>query len=194
MRDAWYSDKRDVIKWGTLIHLARRHRVRTIFQVTFRRFSERPRLESEDGVWPVAEEVWRHFRNLRDIRRLQRPCGVRVRVVDDWFDPKERRTYLRRVAAALRTEARRKVVLLDPDTGIAPANRTAAHIARDEITEVWKVLSPRDWLVLYQHARRARAWRGQVRSQFARACNHARVTVFTSEWAPDVTFFAAAKR
>ena len=194
MRDAWYGDKRDLVKWGTLVLLARRHAIRTIIQVAFRRLSDKPRLKSDGREWDVADEVWSHFRSLRAIRRLQRTCGLEIRVLDDWFDPNERDSYLRKVVALLDADTRRKVVLLDPDTGIAPAKRTGAHIGRDEITEVWKALSPGDWLVLYQHRRRAKGWQDQVRQQFGRSCNRARVTTFVSEAVSDVAFFATARR
>jgi len=193
MRDEWYGDPRDVVKWGALVHLARHHHIRTIIQVAFYRLSDRPRLESDGREWEVADEVWSHFRSLRAIRRLQRPCGLTIRVLDNRFDPKERYAYLRRLVAMLDADTRRKVVLLDPDTGIAPAKGTGAHVGPDEITEVWKALSPRDWLVLYQHGRRAKGWQNQVRRQFARACKDARVSTFGSESASDVALFATAK-
>ena len=47
MQDEWYGDKRDVIKWGTLVHLAHRHAIRAIIQVAFLRLSDKPRLESD---------------------------------------------------------------------------------------------------------------------------------------------------
>ena len=77
---------------------------------------------------------------------------------ESWFDPKERDTYLRMVVAMLNADNRRKVVLLDPDTGIAPSKQTGDHIGLDEIRSVWEALCRRDWLVLYQHGRRVKGW------------------------------------
>ena len=30
MKDTWYGDKRDLVKWGTLVHLARRENIKQI--------------------------------------------------------------------------------------------------------------------------------------------------------------------
>src|SRR2546430_2724044 len=194
MREEWYGDKRDVVKWGTLVHLARDNGIQAIVQVALFRVSDRPRLESDGREWEIAEEVWSHFRSLRAILRLQRPCGLQIRVLDNRFEARERHTYLRKLVSMLAANRRRKVVLLDPDTGIAPGRKTGAHIGPEEITEVWRALSRGDGLVLYQHGRRAKSWRNAVRRQFARACRVARVLTFVSESASDVALFATAKR
>jgi len=196
VKDAWYGDKRDLIKWGALVHLARHNRARKIIQVAFFRptvLDNRPHLESEGQEWPVAEEVWFHFRDLRSIRHLARRCGLKIDVLGTRFDHANRDKYFRDVVRALEAAKGRKVVLLDPDTGMEPTRRTESHVGRDEIEEVWRALSSHDWLVLYQHQRRESGWRDEVRKEFSRACDGARVDMFASPRASDVAFFVASK-
>ena len=47
MQDTWYGDHRDVVKWGTLVHLARSEEIRTIVQVAFLRCAQHPTLETD---------------------------------------------------------------------------------------------------------------------------------------------------
>lgn len=35
MRDIWYSDNRDLVKWGVLAHIARTQFLKTIVQVPY---------------------------------------------------------------------------------------------------------------------------------------------------------------
>ena len=44
MRDIWYADNRDLIKWGALFHLARVFEAVRILQVAYYRASEFGRL------------------------------------------------------------------------------------------------------------------------------------------------------
>jgi len=44
MKDTWYGDRRDLVKWGTLVHLARSEQIMTVIQVAFLRKGERPPL------------------------------------------------------------------------------------------------------------------------------------------------------
>ncbi len=197
MQDIWYGDKRDLIKWGTVVHLAHHHRIRTILQVAFFRpnnLSDRPRLESHGRQSQVAHEVWCHFRNLQSIQGLARRCALKIRVLGARFDPDKRDRYFRYVVRTLEAHRQRKVVLLDPDTGIEPkTRRTASHVGVAEIDQVWRIIRPGDWLVLYQHRRRVRGWQDDVRKDFVRACGMSDVRIFTSTSASDVAFFVATK-
>ncbi len=198
MRDDWYGDKRDLVKWGVLFHLARHYRVRAIIQVPFlrARITEGPWLESNRRRWLIAAEVWLHFRNLLDIRRLGRRCRLAIDVLDTRFDPLTRKSYIGEVVRQLGTYEMQKIVLLDPDTGLEPRRRTGSHVGLDEVAAVWRTLASGDWLVLYQHARRVKGWRGGARETFARACRVevARVRSFWSTSASDVVLFALLKR
>lgn len=196
MREKWYGDSRDLVKWGTLVVLAREHRLRTIIQIPFLRGGpdgDRPTLRSGTKTWPLPDEVWSHFRNVRAVARLGSRCGLTVRVCPYVFRHIRRDEYLRRVIGTLRGHRGRKAVLLDPDTGMEPSRLTAAHVGYGEISGVWQALSRGDWLVLYQHQRRKTGWLAEVKREFERACNTVAAHAFLSASAPDVAFLAAAK-
>jgi hypothetical protein len=168
MKDTWYADNRDLVKWGVLAHLAERETLGTIVQVPYLRFGPRPPLQIDnDGA---------------------------VIVVPDEFEPADRAGYQTKVLQHLRTITGPKVVLLDPDTGLAPNRAAAEHISHAEVAALWTSLNLGDWLVLYQHASRTKGWREHARDRFSDACSGTQVTVFASpKLAWDVCFLVARK-
>jgi hypothetical protein len=196
MKNRWYCDNRDLVKWGTLVHLARSEQIRTVIQVAFlRRRVERPPLQTDQGEAEIAQEVWRYLRDVNLICGLGKKTGLDIVVLDQEFDPKRRREYIREVADFLKSRPERKVVLLDPDTGIEPKKAGPKHVKVIEIQELWEALSQGDWLVLYQHASMQTDWREVTRAKFANACGAKEIKTFEArEIAWDVAFFAANKR
>lgn len=81
MRDIWYSDNRDLIKWGVLLRLADIYDAARILQLAFYRPSEFGRLVIDGQEHDIPKEVIAHFRNVRTIGGL----GSKVRVTV--FDP-----------------------------------------------------------------------------------------------------------
>lgn len=197
MRELWYSDKRDLVKWGAVVQLVQEEGIDRIIQVAFFRVTERPRLRSEGGEFPVAEEVWTHFRDLRNIEALGQKIGVEIAVIDHPFDASSRLEYLELVRSVLRRfGGLKKIVLLDPDTGIEPKKAKLEHVTVQEIEELWEELSPGDWLALYQHQRRDQQWREKTRSRFGDGCGTSCVRMFSGSGpavANDVVLFAAKK-
>ena len=59
MKDIWYGDEGDVVKWSVLLHLARSEGLRLIVQVAFFRHEE-PALETPDCEVDIPDEVWEH--------------------------------------------------------------------------------------------------------------------------------------
>lgn len=171
MRDRWYGDNRDLVKWGTVVHLARQHRAHTIFQIAFYH-PEQVSLEltANGEPVPVPSEVWAYFRRITDIERLKsRPC-LEIRVFDKEFSHGERRRYIQDAIAEIAgLKPRHLVVLLDPDTGIEPRRPGATHVTAEEVREVFDAIKPGDVLCLYQHARRDRKWLAKTRDQFQTA-------------------------
>ncbi|NOZ27474.1 MAG: hypothetical protein GXP39_05395 [Chloroflexi bacterium] len=195
MRELWYGDNRDLVKWGTLVQLAREERINKLVQVAFLRETERPRLRSNGEEFPIAWEVWKHFRDLRNIEALGQRTGIEIEVIDRPFDERKRREYLEFVKGLVqRNGTERKIVLLDPDTGIEPRNVRPEHVTVEEIKAIWGVLSEGDWLVLYQHRWRAQGWIDKARGKFAKACGAGKVRTYLGMTiAPDVALFAAKK-
>ena len=102
--------------------------------------------------------------------------------------------YTEKLVKHLATLASPKIVLLDPDTGIAPKHFNARHVTADEVRAVWEALEPHDWLVLYQHARRSKTWLADTVAEFNACCSGTDASIFRSqETAPDVALFAARR-
>ena len=72
MRDLWYGDKRDVVKWGTVIALARKRKIPVVLQVALYR-PDRPNYHLiVDGTSePFPVDVIRHFRDIDHIQQLR---------------------------------------------------------------------------------------------------------------------------
>ena len=193
MKDIWYADKRDLVKWATLAHLARRDSLQLIVQVPFRRSSELPVLQTGNGEIAIRREVWDFFRNVKAVEALGPRIRRRIVVLDRKFVPQQRKKYRQSVVKAVREFAEPKVVLLDPDIGIEPEKATPEHATVEDVKAVWNVLNARDWLVLYQHKWRQKDWCEKARSRFSAACEDPPVEGFRSRAAPDVVFIAARK-
>ena len=195
MRTQWYGDNRDVVKWGALVHLARRERRSTILQVAlFRPDGDQTKLSTARGVVPLPAEVCRHFRDLDDIQRLAASSGLRIEVLKTPFA--KRSNYFASVVSRIRELAGEPlVVFLDPDTGVAPQVPGLEHVTSDELSMTFDAMKPRDALVCYQHAGRQKDWRGVTRRGFAKALDVQTydVEVFESALAKDVVLFAAVK-
>jgi hypothetical protein len=195
MRDQWYGDNRDVVKWGVLVHLAKREAVSTILHVAMYRPGPPPApLATAHGKVDPPAEVLRHFRDLDDIQRLAVATGLAIEVVKEVFT--DRLAYFGRVCE--RVTGRRggpMLVLLDPDIGLAPDTYGPEHVTSTEVAAVFEVLRPGDLLVCYQHARKQKDWRGRARRAFANAPGlpSFEVEVLHSELAPDVLLLAAKK-
>ncbi len=204
MQDKWYADKRDIVKWGTLVHVARKHQATKILQVACYRQPETgvASLTSEQGNEPpqpvsLPQEVYRYFRDVRDIERLQNRTDLTIEVFNKEFcHPRE--AYFESVAEQVKRKRRnRLVVFLDPDTGIAPERATLAHVTDSEIRQIYGAMRKGDLLVFYQHARRRKEWKREAMSELARALAvpQKRIVTFTCpEIAPDVALFLLQKQ
>ncbi len=197
MQTQWYADKRDVVKWATLVHLCHEHGLRKIIQVPFLNDGEWDHSLNIDGCLAVfPQEVWCHFRNLADIRRLAQRTHLDIQVIPGKFHRSQRDEYIDEVCRNIGHCSKiAKVVLLDPDTGIEPKQADARHVRVLEIERVWQHLKRGDWLVLYQPALRKKNWRSVQKRKFAGACGDASVITYGCEKiAHDVVFFCAERK
>ena len=196
MRDQWYGDNRDLLKWGALTHIARRDQISTILHVAlYRPDDELPTLSSSRGRIEMPAQVVRHFRNLDDIQRLAKTLGIHIEVFKVPF--RDRSAYFEKARRWIESRSLDSlVVFLDPDTGLAPKIAGPEHVTADEIRLVFGVMKRGDTLVCYQRARRQKDWRGDRRRAFTRALGvpSQEVGVFDSELAKDVVLFSAIKR
>ena len=168
MRDRWYGDNRDLVKWGVLLHLAREYGVARILQVAYLRPTSWESLEIDGTSRPIPEAVTRHFRRIQNITGLS--ARPRIEVLDCPFS--DRSTYMAQVSAAVGgTPCETSLVFLDPDTGLAPKNPTLAHVLEAEVRDIWRAMRPRDVLVFYQHEtnKAGQPWVEPKRVQFVSA-------------------------
>ena len=168
MRDKWYSDNRDLVKWGVLLQLAELHNMATILQVAYYRPTpwDEKGIEIDGRAYPLPLEVVNHLRNINNIRALS-PC---VTVLDALYE--DRAEYLRCILQAIgRLPKKPAIVFLDPDIGLEPGKPKPEHVLETELGQIWGALRPRDLLVFYQHQtnRNGQPWVPQKRAQFEKA-------------------------
>ena len=197
MQDLWYGDKRDRVKWGTLVTLAQDRRVQTIVWVAYYRKFKEKHLFFDNEKKDMPTEVWDHFSNMHNIQRLAKATSLEIDVFDQNFSSDiDRKTYQKNLLLHLDEQGlHRKIVFLDPDTGIVADKPTRKHVSVDEIRKVWDRLGKNDFLVVYQHAPHKKDWETNQRGLFEGACTNSLVqTVKGPEIAKDVAFFVASRK
>ncbi len=201
MRDRWYGDKRDVVKWGTICVLAQKRSIRTVLQVAFYR-SERQNYHLTIGGTsePLPVAVIQHFWDIDHIQGLGANVNLRIdihKVMFQWsreFNTREdfRKAYFNGVTCKIKDYSDPVIVLLDPDTGIAPANYRYEHVTHKEIQAVLRAMKTCDVLLLYQHARIGDGdWLNSAKEEFCQAVGTdvPTETITCNEIAGDVVFF-----
>ena len=192
MRDKWYSDNRDLVKWGVLLRLADQYGAQRILQVAFYRPSTFGKLMINGKEQDLPKEVIHHFRNLQAVTRIS--PTVRVTVFDVTFE--DRTAYMEGVLSLLSSFGQERcIVFLDPDTGLEPHKKpTLNHVLEAEARAIWEKMKTNDIFVLYQHQtnRSGKKWIGTKQVQLARALGVKEQTILVAEApeiARDVAFF-----
>jgi len=181
MKERWFADDRDLVKWSALLHFARRHKLARILQVAYLRDDERPRVTIGDEDVAVDNAVWSFFRDVHRVHELGVATGIRIDVIADRFEPTQRGPYVDSVVATIRAAAADSMLLfLDPDTGLEPGRLGTVHVARDEVRRYWAVLRSGDWLSIYQHARHDTTWHADVPRELSALCGDATTKVARS--------------
>jgi hypothetical protein len=169
MRDQWYGDNRDLVKWGVLLELVRRHRVRHVLQILYYRSNTWGQMEIDGEQVELPAAVTQHFRNTKSVSAIQ--CSVPVDVVSEPFE--NRSHYLQIVLQRIQSRVHSPgIVFLDPDTGLEPPGVPGLqHVLDHEARKIWEVLSPGDVMVFYQHQtnRNGTPWIEPKKTQFERA-------------------------
>lgn len=167
MRDHWYGDNRDLVKWAILFKLAEIEKASQIIQVAYYQPSAFPRIQLDGKDHDIPSPVIEHFRRIQNISST--PSAIEVKVFD--FPLKDRDEYLKAVMEYVsRIGSERFVILLDPDTGLEPNNPSLKHILAVEAATIWQKLKPNDVLAIYQHQtnRAGQAWIEPKQNQLAR--------------------------
>ncbi|OGP36893.1 MAG: hypothetical protein A2X93_06560 [Deltaproteobacteria bacterium GWC2_56_8] len=197
MRDRWYGDKRDLVKWGVLSQLASTFGAVKILQIAYYRQDTWDSLEIDGQQYPLPGDVIKHFRNVHNVTNLETPA--RINVIGIPFGRVNRIQYTQGIVTAIKScGSERCVVFLDPDTGLEPKAAVGRqHVRESELATIWNGMRPGDVLVFYQHKiRNMNPWIEPKRVQFERAlglgCGEAKLA-----WGPaivrDVAFFYCQK-
>lgn len=168
MRDKFYSDNRDLVKWAVLHLLAEIYNARRILQLAFYRPYKFERVLLDGEEHDIPHEICAHFRDLRTIENLN--SNIQVTVFCELFE--DRDSYIEAVKAFLvKFRQERCVVFLDPDTGLAPQNPNLDHVLESEAKAIWEDTKSGDVYVFYQHQNNfaGRPWIEPKRSQLENA-------------------------
>jgi hypothetical protein len=168
VRDTWYSDNRDLVKWSVLFQLAERYGSCLILQIAYYRPSNLGSVIIDDKEVTIPEEVLQHFRSIQNVKNIK--SNIKIFVFDNLI--KDRTTYLN--GAILFIQSHRngpRIVFLDPDIGLEPSRPSLGHVLESEALAFWNVLEIGDTFVFYQHQtnRNNQPWIETKRAQLAKA-------------------------
>jgi hypothetical protein len=168
MRDQWHGDNRDLVKWGVLLELVRRHRAQHVLQVLYHRPSAWGRLEIDGDKIELQDTVVRHFRRAATVCAID--CAAEIEVIQETFGNRDE--YLQIVLTRIRSRARLPgIIFLDPDTGLEPRVAGLEHVLESELVAIWDQMCAGDVLLFYQHQtnRDGTPWVAPKKAQFERA-------------------------
>ena len=206
MRNEWYGDSRDFVKWQSLLYLARRKGINRIHQVAMCTDTDPKSAEIVDfagrtaGCHDVDEQVSDHFHrhnNLEGIKDLGERFGIAIQVWLNPFTHENRDEYFAEVRKEIKASKTKTIWLFDPDTGIEPKKSRPGkeHVKLSELHAAFKLLPQGHYLACYQHSKRAQGWGNQARKRLARqlAKHEHEVKVFKSHDATDVIILVVEK-
>ena len=203
MRNEWYGDKRDLIKWPTLLHIAQRQGIGRIFQIAMRTDGEPayPEIIPLGGQVAVVHQdmtahVVDHFHHHNDLNGIAAVGGhfdVEIEVLPDEFTHAGRDDYFAGVNNTIQMSEIATLWFFDPDTGIEPpSGANQKHLKLTELSNAFELINPGDYLACYQHAWRAENWQMLAVRRLSQHLHIQEnlVEVFTSDYARDVIILA----
>ena len=84
MRDKWFGDNRDLVKWSVLLHLAKENNINNILQIAYYRESEFGSICidypdcTDDKVIQIPDEVKNFFRRIQNIKNMSNSIMIDV--------------------------------------------------------------------------------------------------------------------
>ena len=171
MKDQWYADKRDLVKWSVLCHLAKEFECKTVLQIAYYRPSTFESIYLDGKKKEIPRNILLHFRNLHNACDIK--SNFEIEVFDKVLD-QNREKYIRAAKSKLTGYQRNKLaVFLDPDTGLEPekSKPKQEHVLESEAREIWDAIKPGDLFILYQHKdnRAGKPWVERKKKQLAKA-------------------------
>jgi hypothetical protein len=106
-------------------------------------------------------ERQRHKVSPRSLERVTHLLPGRISVLLNPFEHSMRNKYFEQLIESLHREelGSKRIVLVDPDNGIAGRNCKGEHVKASELKLLWDHLHPGDSLIIYQHSNRSATWR-----------------------------------
>lgn len=195
MRDIWYSDNRDLVKWSVILHIAKQYGLDHVLQIAYYRDSEFGTISIDGNEHEIPDEVLAHFRNINNIQAIS--GHIKVSVFNSPFD--DRAEYASKVSSYIKGHNSFPVIVfLDPDTGLEHNNPNMNHVLDSEANEIWGNMKAGDIFVFYQHQtnRNGQPWIEPKREQLAAALGIVPEGVkvaHSTNIARDVAFYYATK-
>lgn len=193
MKGIWYGDRRDRVKWGGLIYLARSFEIPRIIHVSYFRKCALPILIADGEPVPLPMDVWDHFSCLSNIEGLAATVNIEISAVGCTFEQARRTEYRTEVAEELRSMRDPVIAFCDPDTGIATGRPQGAHAAIKDLQSYWGALKTGDIMAVYQHAHRAQGWIQSQRELLSQAVGNTVQTISGPDIARDVALLWCRK-
>jgi hypothetical protein len=202
MRNQFYGDRKDVLKWSHALRLAGAEKV--VLYVVMHRPNKGSHgcdfgsvAEADSGVAVFSQQERKKFglgapRRLEDVTRL---LPGRIKLVYNRYEHRERKAYFEAVRKRLthRQKDERFVVLLDPDNGISGKCSKSEHVCKEELLTTWSAMVPGDALIVYQHQFRDREWVSKRKSALAEAIGCDEICCSRDEDVRSVCFFEVTK-
>lgn len=193
MRNKWFGDEKDLVKWTELISLAKQNDVDKILQVAYHR-DDTPKILN-DGIHDIdpnevirnsdqnqkrgtlsglvqffsehrenIRKEWNDYNDAHSLDTIEEFSDVCISVFDKYLQ--DRKEYRNAVIDRIRELSQSKIVFLDPDTGIEPSNCKKAHVQKQEIRKYYDAIDDGDYLALFQHARQGKSnWEQEIQDQ-----------------------------
>ena len=168
MRDTWYADNRDLVKWSVLFRLAERYGACLILQIAYYRPSKFGSVIIDDKEVTIPQEVLQHFRSIQNVKNIE--SKIEVFVFDNLIG--DRTAYLDEAISFIKSHRNgTRIVFLDPDIGLEPSRPSLGHVLESEALAFWNILEIGDIFVFYQHQtnRNKQPWIETKRVQLAEA-------------------------
>ena len=146
MKDEWFSDHLDLVKWAILYRLAANHGLKHVAHVAFFSPSEPPDIRFGDHDHRVDDLVWSYFRNWKRMERLALG-DLHVRIFDRAWPGAGRADYVESAICWLKQQEPPKLVLLDGE-GLGHTPRSTSTIS----TTLSKRIDMVDAVILVSHA------------------------------------------
>lgn len=178
MRDRWFGDNRDLIKWGGIKILCIDKGINKVLWVAYLREDNWTKIKFDDCTEEksVPVEVVNLFKSIRkNLNRLITEWNLDIILIDNecgvTYNKENRQKYTNLVCNYIEKDTdKKKVVFLDPDTGLQPKRLSETTVAPKEVKEIWDKLNGGDYLVFYQHKSRDKEWIRKRKKALADIC------------------------